>query len=251
MAIIAMAASGMLAACSSHAPRAVSDGPATTSALPETTSTSSTTTPPKPPEPAATVVATLHGAAPASARPGAAPVSQVPASWYGSPSVLPVLSSTPGWVEVREAQRPNESTAWVPASDVTLSIDPYFLVVSLATEHLRLFFHGYPVLDVPVGVGLPATPTVTGIFFIAMKARAPSPGYGPFVLVTSAHSNTFTDWEGAGDAIIAIHGPIDATADRLIGTTGARVSNGCIRLHVADLARLAGVPAGTPVDIVN
>jgi lipoprotein-anchoring transpeptidase ErfK/SrfK len=175
----------------------------------------------------------------------------VPASWYGYRSVLPVMSSTPGWVKVREAQRPNESTAWVPAADVTLSTDPYYLVVSLATEHLQLFLHGYPVLDVPVGVGLPATPTVTGTFFIAMKVPAPSPGYGPFVLVTSAHSNTWTDWEGSGDGIIAIHGPIDASADQLIGTTGARVSNGCIRLHDADLARLAVVPVGTPLEIVN
>jgi lipoprotein-anchoring transpeptidase ErfK/SrfK len=114
-----------------------------------------------------------------------------------------------------------------------------------------LFLHGYPVLNVPVGIGAAATPTVIGNFFVAMKVPPPDPGYGPFVLVTSAHSDTITDWGGSGDAIIAIHGPIDATADQLIGTTGARVSNGCIRLHDGDLARLADVPAGTPLDIVN
>ncbi len=175
----------------------------------------------------------------------------MPATWYGYPSALPVVSIIPGWVKVREAQRPNQSTAWVPEADVSLWADPYYLVVSLATTHLELFFHGYPLLDFPVGVGTAVAPTVTGHFFIAMKAPPPGPGYGPFMLVTSAHSDTITDWEGGGDAIIAIHGPIDAAADRLIGTTGARLSHGCIRLHDADLARLADVPAGTPLDIVN
>jgi hypothetical protein len=175
----------------------------------------------------------------------------VPASWYGYPSVLPVMARVAGWVEVREAQRPNESTAWMPAADATLSTDPYYLVLNLATTHLQLFLHGQPVLNLPAGVGTPDAPTVTGQYFIAMKATPPDPGYGPFVLVTSAHSDTYTDWEGLGDGIIAIHGPIDASADQLIGTTGARISHGCIRLHDADLAALANVPAGTPLDIVN
>jgi hypothetical protein len=39
--------------------------------------------------------------------------------------------------------------------------------------------------------------------------------------------------------------------DALIGTTGAAISHGCIRLHDADLAQLSVVPAGTPIDIVS
>jgi len=38
------------------------------------------------------------------------------------------------------------------------------------------------------------------------------------VIVTSAHSNTITDWDNSGDAMIAIHGPLGADAE--IGTTG-------------------------------
>jgi hypothetical protein len=255
-ALAAVAAAGMLASCGGQLRRAPSADPTTSlRTLPTTTVSSlsalSTGTVRRSPEPAVSLVARLRRAAPASVTPGAPAVEQVPASWYGYPSILPVISTTRGWVEVREAQRPNESTAWVPAADVTVSRDPYYLVVSLATTHLELFFHGYPLIDVPVGVGAPATPTVTGNFFVAMKAPPPGPGYGPFMLVTSAHSNAITDWEGGGDAIIAIHGPIDATADGLIGTTGAHLSNGCIRLHDPDLARLASVPAGTPLDIVN
>ena len=57
------------------------------------------------------------------------------------------------------------------------------------------------------------------------------------------------DWQESGDAITAIHGPLGS--DAAIGTTGAAVSHGCIRLHEADLALLRRVPAGTPIDIVQ
>jgi lipoprotein-anchoring transpeptidase ErfK/SrfK len=80
---------------------------------------------------------------------------------------------------------------------------------------------------------------------------SPGPGYGPFVLVTSDHSDTITDWENSGDAIIGIHGPIDSGADAEIGTTGAAISHGCIRLHDADLAQLSVIPAGTPIEVVS
>jgi lipoprotein-anchoring transpeptidase ErfK/SrfK len=196
-----------------------------------------------------TLVATTHGAIPGSPAPGAPATVEVPGTWYGYPSVLPVIASQPNWVEVRLAQRPNGTTAWVPQSDVTLGATPYRIVVNLGTKHLSVLQDGRQILNVPIGVGAARTPTVTGAYFVAMKVPPPSPGYGPFVLVTSAHSTAITDWDRSGDAIIAIHGPIDSYDDARIGTTGAAISNGCIRLHDADLARLAGIPAGTPVDV--
>ena len=66
-------------------------------------------------------------------------------------------------------------------------------------------------------------------------------------MVTSAHSNSITDWELSGDALVAIHGPLGADAQ--IGTTGAAVSHGCVRLHVNDLERLRVVPIGSPIVI--
>jgi lipoprotein-anchoring transpeptidase ErfK/SrfK len=122
-------------------------------------------------------------------------------------------------------------------------------VVELQTTHLELFNQGRLVGSFPVGVGVASAPTPPGEFFVALFARPPSPGYGPFVIVTSAHSNTISDWEQSGDAITAIHGSLGS--DSAIGTTGAEVSHGCIRLHDADLAHLRDVPAGTPVDIVS
>jgi lipoprotein-anchoring transpeptidase ErfK/SrfK len=76
----------------------------------------------------------------------------------------------------------------------------------------------------------------------------PNPGYGPFIMVTSAHSPEISDWEGSGDAVIGIHGPL---GDREIGTAGARISHGCIRVHDQALERLTEVPPGTPVDVVG
>jgi L,D-transpeptidase catalytic domain len=197
------------------------------------------------------VVATTHGAIPGSPEPGAPQNTTVPASWYGYPSVLPVISSAPNWVEVRLAQRPNGSTTWVPLSDVSLSTTPYRLVLNLSTEHLTVYAYGKPVLDFPAGIGTPDDPTVTGNYFIAMRVPPPDPGYGPFVLVTSAHSDAISDWEESGDAITAIHGPITSYDDARIGTTGAAISHGCIRLHDADLAQLEMIPAGTPLDIIS
>jgi len=109
--------------------RAHADPPVTA-----TTAPSSPAPPPIPPQPASTLVAATHGAIPGYATAGApAPDMTVPGSWFGYPSVLPVIATEPGWLEVRLAQRPNGSTIWVQQSDVTLSTTPYALVVDLAT----------------------------------------------------------------------------------------------------------------------
>ena len=163
--------------------------------------------------------------------------------------MLPVLGTAPGWVRVRLAQRPNGSTAWLPARDVKLSSTPYVIVIDLATTRLSLYDHGRRVFSAPAGVGTPNDPTPPGGYFVAFTEGPPQPnlGYGPFIIVTSAHSPNITDWEGSGDAVIGIHGPLGE--DSQIGTTGARISHGCIRLHDAALKKLSSLPAGTPIYI--
>ena len=199
--------------------------------------------------PSESLVATIRAeGAPGSTTAGGPPTLKVPGGWLGATSVLPVIARKRGWVEVRMAQRPNESIAWVPNRDVSLATDSYYILIDLSTKHLQLFNHGQEVADFPAGIGVPADPTPTGAFFVALFAQAPSPGYGAFVIVTSAHSNTISDWEESGDAIAAIHGSLGS--DAAIGTTGAAVSHGCVRLHDADLAQLRDVPAGTPIDIM-
>ena len=208
------------------------------------------TTIPVPQVPTSTVLATPHGSVPTFSAPGAAQNGEV-GVWYDYPLVLPVVGQQPGWLQVRLPQRPNESTGWIRSSDASLSSTPYRIVVAVGSERLRVYQAGLPIIDIPVGVGAPATPTVTGHYFITVKAPPPFSGYGAFVLSTSAHSDAIQSWEGSGDALVAIHGPIDSYADSLIGTGRARVSNGCIRLHKADLLKLDMIPIGTPLDIVS
>ncbi len=197
-----------------------------------------------------TLVAAIHGSIPMFAAPDGPQSGTVPATWYGYPTILPVIDESPGWVQVRLAQRPNQASAWVPMADVDLTSTPYRIVIDVASDRLQVFRSGAQIMDFPAGVGTTDDPTVTGHYFMTMQVPPPTSAYGPFVLVTSAHSDSITDWEGSGDAIIAIHGPIDAGADSEIGSTGAKISHGCVRLHDADLARLSVIPAGTPIDVV-
>lgn len=193
------------------------------------------------------LVATVKGAIPHYSAPDGTPEGTVPATWYGGPSVLPVIAQQKGWYKVRLAQRPNGSTTWVRASDVTVARSPYWISVDLATRHVTLFRLSQKLLSAPAGVGSGSDPTPTGQFFVAFFEAAPSAGYGPFIMVTSAHSTSIANWEGSGDAVIGIHGPLGA--DSTIGMTGAYLSHGCIRLPIPELVQLRKVPAGSPIAI--
>jgi lipoprotein-anchoring transpeptidase ErfK/SrfK len=198
-----------------------------------------------------TVLAAIRFTTPRYSAPGVRESGQVPATWWGVPSVLPVVATRPGWVEVRLAQRPNGSTSWLPDSAVRLSSTGYRIVIDLTVMRLRLYQDGTQLLSAPAGIGTKDDPTPTGHYFVAFDEPppVPNPGYGPFILVTSAHSPAIGDWEGSGDAVIGIHGPLGEDSE--IGTTGARISHGCLRLHDKDLVRLRQVPPGTPIDIIR
>jgi hypothetical protein len=196
-----------------------------------------------------TLLAALDATAGRFARPGGTQSGWVPGSWHGARSVLPVISSRPGWVLVRLAQRPNGSTAWIRDSSFQRRFTPYRIVVNLATTHLALYYDGRKVFSTPAGVGTASDPTPAGQYFVAFFEAPPTPAYGAFVIVTSAHSDAISDWQGSGDAVIAIHGPLGS--GQLIGTKGAMLSHGCVRLPEAALLRLRLVPAGTPIDIIR
>jgi lipoprotein-anchoring transpeptidase ErfK/SrfK len=196
-----------------------------------------------------TLVAALRGITGGYASPGGARTSWIPGTWYGAQSVLPVIGSSPGWVHVRLAQRPNGSTAWVPDSQVELRSTPYRIVVDLATTRLTLYSDEHQVFTTAAGVGTASDPTPTGQYFVAFFEAPPTPAYGAFVIVTSAHSEAINDWEGTGDALIAIHGSLGG--DDLIGKHGAGISHGCIRLPEAELLRLRTVSPGTPISIIG
>lgn len=237
-----------LASCSSGTPPAqsLSNTPDAQTSTTTTTKTPTTVLPSV--ETGATLLANVHRSIPGYASAGGAQTVTIPATWHGSPSILPVIGHSAGWLDVRLAQRPNESTAWVHYTDVTLTSSAYKILIDLATRRLTLFKNNQIEFSAPAGVGTQSDPTPTGNFFVALFAAPPSSGYGPFVLVSSAHSNTISDWEMSGDALMAIHGPLGADAQ--IGTTGANVSHGCVRLHLSDLAHLRIVPAGSPIVVI-
>jgi lipoprotein-anchoring transpeptidase ErfK/SrfK len=193
------------------------------------------------------LIATLSSTVAKFAVPGGLQTGTVPGTWFGAPSALPVIAQVNGFLQVRLAQRPNGSTAWIASASATLSSTPYRIVIDLATERLLLYKAGQLLMSAPAGVGTVQDPTPTGNFFVALYASPPSADWGPFIMVTSGHSNAISDYEDSGDAIMAIHGPLGA--DAAIGTSGARVSHGCVRLHDSDLAQLRSVPVGTPVQI--
>lgn len=216
-----------------------------------TTSTSSTTTSsiPKPVVPVSTPLASPNGEIRAYDSPGGADIGPV-GIWYGRPMTMPIVEEQGDWLRIMRPERPNGSTGWVRRDEVTLSRSAYRIVLRLSETRLYVYRDGFELFSAPVGVGKPRTPTAPGTFFVA-NVEIPGPrGYGPVVLDTSGHSEAIKSWDGSGDAITAIHGPISASSDAQIGTTGARISNGCIRMHIADQQKLAVIPLGTPVDII-
>ncbi len=197
-----------------------------------------------------TWLATPHGNVPTYAGPGGPQIGYV-GLFHEFAITVPVLEGGSGWYRVRLPERPNGATAWVRAQDVDFSTTPYHVVIDLSDRRLTVYRDGAVVSTMPTGLGKSSTPTPTGPFFVTVKEIPGEEGYGPVVLNTSGHSEAIASWQGSGDALIAIHGPISADSDRRIGTGGANLSNGCVRLHEADQLKLADIPQGTPVDIVR
>lgn len=249
---LAIAAVLALAGCSS-------DGePATTPAAPVSAGASSVATAepdptPEAPEPA--VVATAHAQAvdvfadPADAEPvrtvEAAEVVSVPDA---IPLTFLVVEERDDWVHVHLPVRPNGSTGWVRADDVTLTTTDYRVEVRLAEHRLLLHRGAEVVLDVPVGIGREDVPTPGGVYYVKELLQPPTPGgpYGAYAYGLSGYSPVLEQFAG-GAGVIGIHGTNDPAS---IGTDA---SHGCIRMHDADVTRLVeefGLPLGTPVEIV-
>jgi lipoprotein-anchoring transpeptidase ErfK/SrfK len=169
----------------------------------------------------------------------------VPGTWYGYPSILPVVAETRDRLKVRLAQRPDEAETWIDRSSAVLTVTHWSILVNTDQHWLYVFHDGLQQASFPVGNGAPNTPTPTGTYFVAFHAPPNGPGYGSVMLETSAHSQVIEHFEGGNDAIIAIHGPVGSDAE--IGTQGAAISNGCIRMHDWDLNQVKHVPNGAPV----
>ena len=220
-----------------------------TTTIPVTT----TTAPPPPPSPvaASTTIAQVSGPLPFFSAPDGPQTGTIPVgSWWGTVKYLPVIGQAPGWLNVRLPQRPNGLTGWIPAASAQLSTTTYGILIDVTARRVRLYNAGVVVADFPAGVGTPTDPTPLGQYYVMVIEKSEGPSWGPFIMGTNAHSEVITSWEGSGDAFTALHGPVSAGADAAIGTTGAAISHGCVRMHNDDLAQLEPVPPGAPIAIV-
>jgi len=159
---------------------------------------------------------------------------------------LRAVESVPGWYRAQMAERPNGVTGWVRMDDVTTSRTPYRILVERCARRLSLFQSGQLVMQEPVAVGKGSTPTPLGDFYVDFLEKwAPSSKYGPWLISVSGFSEVYTSFGKGGIGQIGIHGTQARTS------VGRPTSNGCVRMHNEDIAKLARwVTAGTPVLIV-
>jgi lipoprotein-anchoring transpeptidase ErfK/SrfK len=166
----------------------------------------------------------------------------------GFPLVVSVIDETDDgeWLHVRFPQRPNGTSGWIRADQVSSWGLRNAVEVSLAERVLRVRdgTSGDVLFEASVSVGSDATPTPVGEFFIdIVNPLGAHPTYGWGQLSVSGFSDVLERFAG-GIGQIAIHGWNDPSA------MGRNVSNGCVRMNNDDIARVAELaPLGTPVTI--
>jgi lipoprotein-anchoring transpeptidase ErfK/SrfK len=163
----------------------------------------------------------------------------------GAPLVFLVEQDRGAWLQVLLPIRPNGSTGWIRAADVTVASNPYSVDIALAEHRLVVRNGDTVVVDAAIGVGTASTPTPGGKYYLKELLQPPDPdgAYGPYAYGLSGFSNVLDDFNG-GDGVIGIHGTNEPEA---IGTD---VSHGCIRVDNATITQMAGIlPLGTPVHV--
>jgi len=243
---LALVVAGLLflGACGSAGRPKAAPAPLATS----TTLAPTTTSLPAPPQGEFLVATPISSPLQYSASAGGPPVGTLPTVTWGAPTVGPVVSQTPDWIEIGLGARPNQSTGWVPRASVTLAVTAYRVEISISKRSLTLYEEGKSIYSAPVGVGKPQWPTPMGRTFITSVVATPKNQlyiYGPTVVVLGAHSDVFTEFDG-GDGTVAIHGyPSDPGS-----TKGVASSHGCVRVSPATINAIDVVPLGSPVDVV-
>jgi lipoprotein-anchoring transpeptidase ErfK/SrfK len=163
----------------------------------------------------------------------------------GAPLVFLVKERQDDWLNVYLPVRPNGSTGWVRAADVTVVSNTYSIDINLG-QHRLVVHNGEDVIfDEPIGVGTAQAPTPGGVYYVKELLQPPDPNgpYGPYAYGLSGFSNVLDEFKG-GDGVIGLHGTNEPEA---IGTD---VSHGCIRMRNEAILELVPVlPLGTPVHI--
>lgn len=175
-------------------------------------------------------------------------VSGVDTSVDTIPIVFLVKGKGTDRLEVYLPVRPNGSSGWVNAADVTVSTVPYRIEVGISEHRIRVFDGNEVIVDEPVGVGRSDRPTPGGIYYLKELLQPPDPNsvYGSFAYGLSGFSNVLESFNG-GPGVIGIHGTNEPSS------VGGDVSSGCIRMRNEVIERLVndiGLPLGTPVEIL-
>lgn len=162
--------------------------------------------------------------------------------------VFVVIEQRGEWLDVQLPVRPNGSTGWIRAVDVSMSTHEFAMTVELAAHRMTVTNAGEEVLQTPIGVGTADAPTPGGTYYIKELLQPPDPGgpYGTYAYGLSGFSNVFTSYAG-GQGVIGIHGTNRPE------TVGRDVSDGCIRTSnevISQLVEQVGIPLGTPVEIL-
>lgn len=165
----------------------------------------------------------------------------------GAPLVFLMERAEGDWLLVNLPVRPNGSTGWVKASDVSLSQHDFRIVVELNAHKITVFKGATTVLSEKVGIGRANAPTPGGKFYIKELLQPPNPNtvYGPYAYGLSGFQEVFETFNG-NEPVLGIHGNDDPS------TLGKDVSAGCIRMSNEGITKLAKMlPLGVPVEILK
>lgn len=170
----------------------------------------------------------------------------------GAPLVLLVTEARAGWLHVLLPIRPNGSTGWIRAEQVSVVTHDFRIVVELGAHRITAYEGREVLLSEPIGVGTRDAPTPGGLYYIkelfqpldANGRLHPDGPYGPYAYGLSGFSEVLFDFAG-GNGQFGIHGTNDPSG------LGRDVSHGCIRMSNTGITLLAKtLPLGVPVEIL-
>ena len=177
--------------------------------------------------------------------PGEKPVGVLPTTELGGPTWVPVVASTPGWIQVLLPSRPDRSTGWIydngtASTNLEVRVTPYLIQIEVGARKLTVYESGVSLGTWTVAVGAAGTPTPTGRTFLLSLLAPPHPTYSPLIMPLGTHSTALSSF-GGGPGTVGLHGWPDPAV------FGQAVSNGCVRVPATALRILSKIPLGTLV----
>lgn len=193
----------------------------------------------------------LGDGAPVFADPAGEPIAALARELPFEGTVVPVVEREEHWVRVLLVGRQStpsqgdagQVTGWLRMADVELTANTTRVEVDLGDRTIDVVTpDGAERVATDFASGTTGTPTPLGRSFIMLTRAVPELAYtaGLPIVYLSAQSPTLDGFDGQSVAVTAFH---------YHDVRSGPISNGCIRLDGDAIARLAELPAGTPVYI--